>query len=498
MSTIIRTARFSTTLRHRPALLALTTRPCLALSKVPGHFQNFHDSSQKKIIGDVRSQIPQVTTQHIPESVAAPQDISSTEFSSAHLKAYSASELLSYLIMGLCTVNKTILNLCIKVFPYVPIPVIKALVYKIYCGGETFDQVRKTGARLSDRGIHNMMLSLTIEACDGNDKVDPVSIVSQTRQSVRDILIPHTESIINTSGKDINSIPPGYVALKPTGFSHDAANVLRYYNANPKYAAMFDELVERASSICQEIYDANSKFALKYPNRTAPLVVGVIDAEKHDLQEGVYELQRRLYAKFNPKNKPVSVVGTLQMYLAGSSDLLAMEERLAAEHGYRLGLKLVRGAYIHSEKDRSVIHKTKEDTDKNYNQGITYCLESILAHQGNTSVIGHLVVASHNAESLSLTTRKLAEPVYASNSNKSNIVLGQLMGMADNITYNLIKEYKIDNVIKYVPWGPPLETKHYLLRRLEENGDAVKSDNGFPLVKAVVSEMMARFKSVLL
>ena len=163
-----------------------------------------------------------------------------------------------------------------------------------------------------------------------------------------------------------------------------------------------------------------------------------------------------------------------------------MEERLAAEHGYRLGLKLVRGAYIHSEKDRSVIHKTKEDTDKNYNQGITYCLESILAHQGNTSVIGHLVVASHNAESLSLTTRKLAEPVYASNSNKSNIVLGQLMGMADNITYNLIKEYKIDNVIKYVPWGPPLETKHYLLRRLEENGDAVKSDNGFPLVKAVV------------
>ena len=108
------------------------------------------------------------------------------------------------------------------------------------------------------------------------------------------------------------------------------------------------------------------------------------------------------------------------------------------------------------------------------------------------------MVASHNAESLSLTTRKLAEPVYASNSNKSNIVLGQLMGMADNITYNLIKEYKIDNVIKYVPWGPPLETKHYLLRRLEENGDAVKSDNGFPLVKAVVSEMMARFKSVLL
>lgn len=464
----------------------------MGLSK--GHY--FHNSAHKKTMGEMSPDMTRMVAPGASGVVSGPVEVPSVPqkpFSPEYLKAYSALELLSNLVMGLCTSNKSILNLCIKIFPYVPIPVIKALVYKIYCGGETFDQVRTTGARLSDRGIYNMMLSLTIEACDGNDKINPDSIVEQTRQLVRDILIPHTESMIKTSGKDINSIPPGYVALKPTGFSHDAANVLRYYN-NPQYAPLFNLLVDRAASVCQEIYDANAEFARKYPTRTAPLVVGVIDAEKHDLQDGVYELQRRLYQKFNPVNRPVSVVGTLQMYLAGSSDLLAREERLAAENGYRLGLKLVRGAYIHSEKDRSVIHKTKEDTDRNYNQGVSYCLESVLAHQGNEATIGHLVVASHNAESLEVTTRKLAQPEYTANNNKNNVVLGQLMGMADNITYDLIKDYKVDNVIKYVPWGPPLETKHYLLRRLEENGDAVKSDNGFPLVKAVIAELFARLR----
>ena len=102
------------------------------------------------------------------------------------------------------------------------------------------------------------------------------------------------------------------------------------------------------------------------------------------------------------------------------------------------------------------------------------------------------VVASHNADSLKLATTKVFNETAGANNNQHNVVLGQLLGMADAITYDLIKTYKIDNVIKYVPWGPPLETKEYLLRRLEENGDAVKNDNGFPLVKAAVGEMFKR------
>lgn len=145
------------------------------------------------------------------------------------------------------------------------------------------------------------------------------------------------------------------------------------------------------------------------------------------------------------------------------------------------------------KKNRStVIHKTKQDTDNNYNNGITYCIDSILKQESNESTIGHLVVASHNGESLRLASGKVYNDENKLNKNKTNVVLGQLLGMADSVTYDLIENNKIGNVIKYVAWGPPLETKEYLLRRLEENGDAVKNDNGWPLVKASFSMLMNR------
>lgn len=422
-----------------------------------------------------------------------PPPVGPKAFDSAYMKAFSTSELFSFMIIGVATFNKPLLNLCIRAFPYMPLSMIKAFVYKVYCGGSTFQEVRETGQRLTKRGINNMMLSLTIEACDGKDHIDPASIVQQTQQSVLDILAPHTVSVIENLGKDINLIPSGYVALKPTGLVKNAAAVLENYNKD-EYKPAFDKLVANASAICQTIYDENQRLAQIYPQRTAPFVVGVIDAEKHDLQEGVYELQRRLYKLFNKVNAPVYVVGTLQMYLSGSADLLALEEKLAAENNYRVGLKLVRGAYIHSEKQReSVIHQTKEDTDINYNRGISYCIESILSNSGNESAIGHLVVASHNEESLKLATEKVYKREFSTeNPNKANICLGQLLGMADGVTHELITHHKVDNVIKYVPWGPPLETKEYLLRRLEENGDAVNNDTGMALVKAAATMMFKR------
>lgn len=444
-------------------------------------YRGFQSSPQKTTSATVAGEAPN----------ASPVNTIPAKFDATYLRDFSFSELFSFLIIGIATLNKPLLSASIKAFPYVPLPVIRALVYNIYCGGENIEQVKESGVKLTKRGINNMMISLTIEACNGNE-VDTQFIVEETQKSVDQILVPHTLSVIRNSGKDINAIPAGYVALKPTGFVKNAAAVLKNYKSD-EYKKDFDELVSKASAVCKSIFEANQRLAIEYPERVAPFVVGVIDAEKHELQEGVYELQRRLYKAYNPIGSPVSVVGTLQMYLSGSSELLALEEKLAKENNYRLGLKLVRGAYIHSEQDRTVIHKTKEDTDKNYNRGISYCIDSILADKSNESVTGHLVVASHNADSLRLAAEKTYRgPNSLNNASKCNICLGQLMGMADSITYELINQEKIDNVIKYVPWGPPLETKEYLLRRLEENGDAVKNDNGLPLIKAVGSEMAKR------
>lgn len=462
--------------RHLQNIVKRAPKASFQLTKTPLiNLKPFHNSSNNKALTHQQA-IPLIS----PES-KIPDDVS-------YLKDATNSELFSYLCIGAVTLNKPILNLCIKVFPYVPMFIIKQLVYKIYCGGETISDLFNTSKRLEQRGINNMMISLTIEAAEGGKSIDPEFIVRETNKSITDFMIPSTVAKIKQT-KNINEIPPSYVALKPTGFASNAVQVLKEYDTNPD----FEILVDRISRTIQPIYDANLQLSKQYPERSSPIVVGVIDAEKHDLQPGVYELQRRLYQKFNKPDQPISVVGTLQMYLSESSQLLTLEEKLAKQNNYRLGLKLVRGAYIHSEKNRStIIHKTKQDTDENYNNGISYCVQNILqsANQNN-STIGHLVVASHNAESLNLVNDKLNK-YEASNANKNNVILGQLLGMADNITYNLIKNKGATNVIKYIPWGPPYETKDYLLRRLEENGDAVKNDTGFNLIKAVLAELFKR------
>jgi proline dehydrogenase len=138
---------------------------------------------------------------------------------------------------------------------------------------------------------------------------------------------------------------------------------------------------------------------------------------------------------------------------------------LNAEKGnYKLGLKLVRGAYMEKERERaekqgypSPIHDTKDDTDKDYDLALKFCVDNYPKIQ--------IIAGTHNEKS----SQYLAE-LMASKSlevNDPNIYFSQLYGMSDNIGFNLsAKSY---NVIKYVPYGPILEVMPYLIRRAEEN-----------------------------
>lgn len=441
-----------------------------------------------------------------PSPIPTPQKNSNN-----YLDTLTGNELFGYMIIGMATINKPILDLVIKLFPYTPLWIIRALVYQNYCGGDNLSQVLKTGERLAERGIRNMMVSYTVEACDGKKmSVSIEKIIEETERSVTEALAPHTERMIEQAVADvsqssqeeitkvINEVPPGYVALKPTGLIENAAEVLLNYE-NPKYAAQYGELVANCESVCEIALEENKKLSAKYPSREAPFIVVVVDAERNDLQQGVYKLQRDLMAKFNRSLDPSKkstigdafVVGTVQMYLKESQEVLHLDNELAKKGGYVLGWKLVRGAYIHSEPNRGVIHDTKEDTDINYDLGIS---QSIANMNSENPTVGHLVVASHNGNTQLKATELLKELGEGARAQRvrSNVVLGQLLGMADNITYDLISNHNTKNIIKYVPWGPPLETKEYLLRRLEENGDAVRADSGWPLVRGILSAFFKR------
>ena len=275
----------------------------------------------------------------------------------------------------------------------------------------------------------------------------------------------------------------------PSALVSNPYETLLHFN-DPEWKSQRETLINNCTAITQEVYNLNQEFAKLYPERKIPFFVAVIDAEKYALQKaGVYELQRILFQKFNPKeSSQVSCVGTWQLYLTDSAADLTKDYERAEKEGYKLGLKIVRGAYIHSEPNRdTIIYPDQAGTDANFN-GVMKKVIDDLVSKGQDSTYGHLVVASHNYESQLLATEILKG--HDGEIGKANVVLGQLLGMADNVTHDLINNHNATNIIKYVPWGPPAETKDYLFRRMQENGDAVRADNGFPLVISVVKILL--------
>ena len=131
---------------------------------------------------------------------------------------------------------------------------------------------------------------------------------------------------------------------------------------------------------------------------------------------------------------------------------------------FKIGLKIVRGAYHEKEIDRAKkynynipVHLKKEDTDKDFNKALEICVQNI----DRISICS----GTHNIKSSEYLIKLMKENGIKSNDKR--IYSSQLLGMSDNISYNLAKANY--NVCKYVPYGPIKEVIPYLIRRAEEN-----------------------------
>jgi proline dehydrogenase len=148
-----------------------------------------------------------------------------------------------------------------------------------------------------------------------------------------------------------------------------------------------------------------------------------------------------------------------------------------------LGVKLVRGAYLEKERLRAhedeysePLHKEKEATDRDFNLGIQACLD----HLDQV----HFCVGTHNEQSCQLLCQWMEEKGISQ--NHPHIYFAQLLGMSDNISYNLASSGY--NVAKYVPYGPVSSVMPYLFRRAEENSSiAGQTSREFALLQKEVS-----------
>jgi proline dehydrogenase len=158
------------------------------------------------------------------------------------------------------------------------------------------------------------------------------------------------------------------------------------------------------------------------------------------------------------------VYNTVQLYRHDRLAFLRKEAEIAKAGGYHLGMKYVRGAYMEKERERAAekgypdpIGATKASVDADFDDALRYAAE----HIGHMAVL----VGTHNEESTLLMARLMHGTGLAKDDPR--IHFGQLLGMSDNISYNMALAGF--NVVKYVPYGPVRKVLPYLIRRAEEN-----------------------------
>ncbi|MCF8325375.1 MAG: proline dehydrogenase family protein, partial [Leadbetterella sp.] len=136
-------------------------------------------------------------------------------------------------------------------------------------------------------------------------------------------------------------------------------------------------------------------------------------------------------------------------------------------------------AYMEKERRRAEemnypdpINENKAKTDEQFNLALEACID----HINVVSVCS----GTHNEASCKLGIDLMNKKGL--DSGDQHVYFAQLLGMSDNISYNLAK--KGFNVAKYVPYGPIEAVMPYLFRRAEENTSiAGQSSREFLLLK---------------
>lgn len=226
-----------------------------------------------------------------------------------------------------------------------------------------------------------------------------------------------------------------------------------------------------------------------------------LDAEQQVLQHGLDDWAIDIMRKHNRSETPL-VYNTIQGYLKGSKANVDRHITLAAQEGWSLGIKLVRGAYIEHET-RSLIHDTKEDTDRSYDLIADTMLRRIMPDNSKDPKFPNaaLFLATHNAAS---AAKAIATHQARLLSRQPTVPLecGQIQGMADELSCELVQNYEralkesnaanvsVPKAFKCMAWGSVAECMQYLHRRAIENKGAVERTQH--MVNALRQELRRR------
>jgi len=331
----------------------------------------------------------------------------------------------------LVKVGPPITNFAVKIG--LPIKgIIKATIFKHFCGGETIRECEGTIKSLHAGGV-GTILDYSIEGEDDEKVFDNTGeeIIRTVRRAAKDTAIPIT--VFKTTG---------------IGRFHLLEKLDAKTALTEEETAEWAKVQNRVLAICQKAYETG--------------IPVMIDAEETWIQDTIDTLALDMMRRFN--RKKIIVYNTYQLYRHDKLQSLKNDHETAVKEGFILGAKLVRGAYMEKERKRaaemgypSPIQPDKTSADKDYNAALVYCTE----HIGTLAI----VAGTHNEDSCRLLANLITEKQI--DHNHPHIYFSQLLGMSDNLSFNLADAKY--NVAKYVPYGPVKAVLPYLFRRAQEN-----------------------------
>ena len=310
--------------------------------------------------------------------------------------------------------------------------ILKRTIYKHFCGGVDLIECQEIISGMHSMNVHSI-LDYSIEG-----QKNELSFENSCKKKI---------DIINSVSKS-DAIP--FAVFKPSSIGrYDLFKLISSeINLSISEKEEWLRVVSRFHKICNHAMKMKIKI--------------LIDAEEFEVQKAIDDLAVQMMSKYNVNN--VIVYNTVQMYRWDRLDYLKELINKNSKSKFKLGFKLVRGAYMEKERllakkgnYESPICSTKLDTDKNFDLAVEFMFDNIKKID--------FFVATHN-ENSNYKVMELMNKNSLQNSTEK-IWFGQLYGMSDNITFNLAKLGY--NVAKILPFGPVENLVPYLIRRAQEN-----------------------------
>jgi proline dehydrogenase len=309
---------------------------------------------------------------------------------------------------------------------------IRSTVFDHFCGGVNEEDCLPVVDKLYAKGVYSVL---------------DFSVEGKNLEMSFDIA---TDKVLRLTEFAENKEAMPFSVFKPTGFGR--LEVYRKITENEELTTVerieWEKITERFDKVCKMCADTG--------------ITLLIDAEESWMQDAADDLVLDMMRKYNKEQ--VIVFNTLQCYRWDRLDYLKQVHKISQNEGFKLGFKIVRGAYLEKENKRaeekgykSPICVSKSATDENFNAIQEYILS-------NLDTID-LFIGTHNEQSTLLAMEYMDKNGIPRHDKR--VWFGQLYGMSDHISFNLAMEGY--NVAKYLPFGPVKDVMPYLIRRAEEN-----------------------------